>query len=485
MRAGLRDAARDASTHRRTDAPGEEGSAEVDAEDIEIHPQKESEMNGKRRRKVATVVGMTALLAALTVPTSLPAAAVDVPDQVLAWNQHAYNELIVFTPAPLNAPPAAAIHLAMVHGAIYDAVNAIDGGHEPYLGSPSAASTASEDAAAAAAGFQMLQYLLPSDRDDELLAYYEASLQAILDAGVSQTDVDDGVAVGEAAATAMVTARTGDGRYGPPNTDPAYFFTEGTGPGDWRNTVAPLSPAGNNFKWVGNVKPFLIPDASAFRTGGPLDLSSAAYTEEFRQVKRLGVATGSTRTADQTAMAQFWNDHAVAMWSRVFRQISENQDLTTVENARYFAMLYLTGSDALIACFEDKERHRFWRPTTAIRFAEIDGNPATIDDDGWTALLGVPPYPDHPSGHNCVSGSFVRTLRDFFGTDRMSFSAVRDTSPIGRIERSFTRFSQAINEIRLARVYGGLHFMTADAQAVTLGRKVANWRQAHYFQSVA
>jgi hypothetical protein len=410
-----------------------------------IHPQKEFEMNGTRTRKVATVVGVTVVLAALTVPTSLPASAVDVPDQVLAWNQHAYDELIV---TAAQAPPVAVMHLAMVHGAVYDAVNAIDGGYEPYLGAPDAESSDSEDAAATAAANKVLQSLLPSDRDDELAVYYEDSLEAILAAGVSQAAVDGGLAVGEEAADAMITERTGDGRFGD------QFFTEGTGAGDWRNLVAPLSPMGNNFKWVGEVEPFLIPDASAFGTAGPLDMSSAAYAEEFQQVKRLGAATGSTRNANQTAMAQFWNDHAVGMWSRIFRQVSVNQALSTAENARYFAMLYLTGSDALIACFRDKELHGFWRPTTAIRFAEIDGNPATIDDDGWTALLGVPPYPDHPSGHNCISGSFVRTLRDFFGTDQMSFSAVRATSPIGRIERSYTRFSQAINEIRLARVYG-------------------------------
>ena len=382
-------------------------------------------MNGTRRRKVGTIVGVTVLLAALAVPTSLPASAAEVPDQVLAWNQHAYNELILVTPPPLNAPPAAAIHLAIVHGAIYDAVNAIDGGYEPYLGAPSAGSTDSEDAAAATAGYRMLQYLLPSDRDDELLVFYEDSIEAILGAGVSQTSVDGGVAVGEAAAASMVTARTGDGRYGPPTTDPAFFFTEGTGAGDWRNLVAPLSPMGNNFKWVGNVKPFLITSAAAFATPGPLSLTSDAYTAEFNQVKSLGRATGSTRTPDQTQMALFWVDHPPAMWTRIFRQISMNEELTTTDNARYFAMLYLTAADAVIACFQDKERHSFWRPQTAIREAEIDGNPDTIDEDGWTSLVGNPPYSDHPSGHNCISSSIVETLRDFYGTNRMSFE--RDT----------------------------------------------------------
>jgi hypothetical protein len=449
--------------------------------DNPIHPQKEFEMNGKRTRKVATVVGMTALLAALTVPTSLPAAAVDVPDQVLAWNQHAYNELIVVTPPPLNAPPAAAIHLAIVHGAIYDAVNAIDGGHEPYLGSPSASSSYSEDAAAATAGYRMLQFLLPSDRDDELLGYHQASLAAILGAGVAQADVDGGVAVGEAAAASMVTARTNDGRYGPPVTDPAFFFTEGTGAGDWRNLVAPLSPMGNNFKWVGNVKPFLIEDATDFATAGPKGLESGAYAAEWEQVRSLGASTSTTRTADQSAIALFWADHTTAMWTRIARQVSERQGLTSTENARYFAMLYLTVSDALIACFEDKERHSFWRPQTAIQFAGIDGNSATTADSTWTSFIGNPPYSDHPSGANCAGSAFVGTLQDFFGTDRMSFSATRSSSPIGAITRSYTRFSQARREVKFARVYAGIHFMSADAQAVNLGRKVANYRQEHFF----
>jgi hypothetical protein len=422
-----------------------------------------------RRRGVTLVVGVLMVTTALVLPTSGTATAVDVPDQVLAWNQHAYNELIV---TAAQGPPVAVMHLAMVHGAIYDAVNAIDGRFEPYLGAPSADGTESKDAAAAAAAYQVLLSLLPADRDDELLGYYTTSLGLIPD-GAAETE---GVEIGNAAAAAMVAARTNDGRFGNP------FFTEGTGPGDWRNLVGPLNLAGNNFKWVGDVDPFLVPSASAFATPGPLPLGSAAYAAEFRQVKSLGSATSTTRTADQTAMAHFWVDHAVAMWNRIFRQVSVNQDLSDTDNARYFAMLYLTGSDAIIACFQDKERHSFWRPTTAIRLAGIDGNAATVADPNWTAAIGVPPYSDHPSGHNCISSSFVETLKDFYGTNLMSFSATRATSPIGPITRHFTRFSQAINEVRRARVYGGIHFMTADAQGATLGRNVENYAQAHYFQ---
>jgi hypothetical protein len=144
-------------------------------------------------------------------------------------------------------------------------------------------------------------------------------------------------------------------------------------------------------------------------------------------------------------------------------------------------MAYLTAGDAQIACFQDKERWHFWRPQTAIRLAEEDRNPDTVADPNWTPLLANPPYPDHPSGHNCVSSAIVETLRDFFGTNRMTFSATHST--LG-ITRTFTSFSQAIAEIRLARVYGGIHFMTADAKGAALGKQVARYREAHYFQSV-
>jgi hypothetical protein len=413
----------------------------------------------------------------LVAPTAGQAAAVDVPDQVLAWNQHAYDELIVLLPPPNNAPAVAGLHMAMVHGAIYDAVNAITGRYQPYLGSPPMADPSdSEDAAAAAAGYGVLLSLVPEGHAEELRADYDASISSILAAGVPQASIEGGEAVGQAAAAAMIEARKDDGRYGDPTWPVGYD------PGEWRPLADGL--AGSNFYWIGKVKPFLVPNAAMFATDGPLDLSSSAYATEFDQVKSLGAANSTTRTADQTAQALFWADHAIAMWDRIFRQLSQNQHLSTAENARFFGMLFLTGADAIIACQQDKARWLFWRPQTAIREAATDGNAATVADPTWTSLLANPPYPDHPSGHNCVSSSIVHTLRDFFGTDRVSFSATRAVSPIGPITRSYTRFSQALNEIRLARMYGGIHFMTADVAGASLGRKVAKWRQEHYFQRV-
>jgi hypothetical protein len=422
-------------------------------------------MRGHPVRKFCVLV-MATMSTAFIVPSPVPASADEVPDQVLAWNQHAYVELILTANQP---PPVAALHLAIVHGAIYDAVNAIDGDFEPYLADPPAEPWYSEDAAAAAAAHEVLVWLLPG-RESQLDGYLDASLASIPD-GPSK---EGGKAVGEAAGQAMISARTGDGRFGEPK------FAEGFDAGEWRPLAAGL--AGNNLKWIGDVKEFLVPDAEMFATSGPLPLTSDAYATEFDQVKSLGRATSATRTPDQTAMARFWADHASAMWNRIFRQLSMSESLSVAGNARFFAMLYLTGADAAIACFQDKERWHFWRPQTAIVNGDTDGNPATDGDTTWTPLLGNPPYPDHPSGHNCLSSSIVETLKHFFGTNHMSFSATH--ASLGTT-RTFDHFSQAIAEIRLARVYAGIHFMSADAQGAALGKQVAKFREEHFFRPVS
>jgi PAP2 superfamily len=425
-------------------------------------------MKAHRGTKLGLLFVTAVSLFAMSTPTKAAStSAVDIPDQVLAWNQHAIDELIGTQGA------GAMQYLAPVHGAMYDAVNAIEGGYEPYLVAPPTKPTYSKDAAAATAAYQVLLWLLPG-RATQLAQFYSDSLALIPDG----PDEQGGIAVGMAAAEAMKSVRADDGRPGTPSfTTPS--FTVGSAPGDWQPFVAGL--AGNNFKWIGDMDPWLVPDPSRYATDGPLRLGSEAYASEFDQVRSLGAVNSTTRTADQTSMALFWADNAFAMWTRIFRQLSGSQDLSVTEEARLFAMAYLTAADAQIACFQDKERWHFWRPQTAIRLADGDGNAATVADPNWTPLLANPPYPDHPSGHNCVSSSIVETLKDFFGTNRMSFSATHST--LG-ITRTFTTFSQAIAEIRIARVYGGIHFLSADAKGAALGKHVARYRQEHYFRPV-
>ena len=384
-------------------------------------------------------------------------------DTVSDWNLNATNALIVTAGQP---PPVAMLHLGMVHGAVYDAVNAIDGRYAPYLVAPRARSWYSKDAAAATAAYRVLASIVPAQQPT-LASLYDATLAGV-PAGRAK---DGGVAVGEAAAAAMIAARANDGRFGPPG------FPVGTAAGQRRPTLPSFVNDPN--AWVATVKPFLIEDPSEFRSGGPNTLTGRRYAREFEEVKSLGSATSSARTAEQTDIARFWAEHPPAMWSRIFRQLSAAGELGIDDNARFFAMLYLTSADAVISCWDDKAHWLFWRPITAIREAASDGNPETEPDASWLPLIATPPYPDHPSGHACLSSSVVATLRDFFGNDHAAFSA---TSAVSGTTRSFTRFSQAIEEIIDARVYSGLHFRTADVDGARIGAEVARWRAAHTFK---
>jgi hypothetical protein len=413
-------------------------------------------VTARRTRRTALLLAGAALLA---IAASTPARA----DTVTDWNQQATDSLIVTAG---QGPTVSVLHLAMVHGAVYDAVNAIDRRHEPYLGAPRARGWYSKDAAAATAAYRVLLSIVPTQQA-ALDARYQASLAALPEGKATA----GGIAVGERSAAQMLAARTGDGRFGP------FRFVVGSQPGQWR----PVLPAFVNDPnaWVARVRPFLIERPARFRSDGPNALDRKRYAREFAEVKSIGSLDSTTRTADQTDMARFWAEHALAMWSRVFRQLSSDHRLGSAENSRFFAMLYLTAADAAISCWDDKAHWDFWRPITAIREAETDSNPATDADPGWLPLLATPPYPEHPSGHGCVSSSIVESLRDFFGTDSAAFSA---TSVTSGTTRSFTRFSQAIEEIIDARVYSGIHFRSADVQGARLGRQVARYRERHYFE---
>jgi hypothetical protein len=374
------------------------------------------------------------------------------------------------------------LHFAMVQGAVYDAVNAIDRGHRPYLVQPDANPTDSKEAAAATAAFRVLAALFPGQLPT-LQSLYDAYIAGLPDNPPGSRAA--GIAIGEATAAAMLEARMNDGRFGPPpNLYPPA-------PGIWRPT--PPNFANDPAPWVGNVLPFIVPSAEMLRTDGPNALISAAYAEDFNEVKDLGSLTSTTRTADETDAAIFWNDHGMALWNRIFRTLAANQGLDIVENARLFAMENLAAADAAIGCWNDKYYWQFWRPITAIREADTDGNPHTVADPTWLPLfdpatpvchlpaLVTPPFPEHPSGHACATRAFVHTLQNFVRTDKIAFSAFSNKSCT---TRSFDRFSDALKEVIDARVWAGIHFRTADTQGAALGNKVAHYLEKHYFQPV-
>ena len=221
------------------------------------------------------------------------------------------------------------------------------------------------------------------------------------------------------------------------------------------------------------------PARRCIRSDPPNPLTSNAYAEDFNEVKQLGALASTTRTADQTEAAIFWQDHGPALWNRVFgrsRQVTGSTSPTTPACSR---CENLASADGAIGCWYSKYYWKFWRPITAIREAASDGNPATEADPAWTPLfdpatpqfgtpLVTPGFPEHPSGHGCISGAIVRTLQDFFGTDKIAFSAFSNRT---RTTRSYERLSQALKEIIDARVWGGIHFRTADVQGAALGNE--------------
>jgi hypothetical protein len=414
-----------------------------------------------------SLLGGFALLALLATPASARA------DTVTDWNQTAAAAL----QAPGTAVPPGAgqgavstAHLAMVHGAVYDAVNAIDGGHQPYVSSPAAEPWYSQDAAVVAAARRVLVdggLGIPAARMPAIEAAYQASLASIPDGPAKA----GGIATGESAATDMLAARAGDGRFGP------FRFAESSLPGGWR--LVPPATVTDPGAWLKDVTPFVLRDPDLFRGRAPHDLGSPAYAADFNEVKAVGSATSATRTLDQTAAAQYWGTtNATATMASIIRSVATTQGGTLADHARLLARAYTNAADALIVTWRDKARYLFWRPFTAIREAASDANDATEADPNWTSLIAAPPYPEHPSGLATFGSAVVDTMQHFYGRDEATFSG---TTP-GGVTRQFTTFSQLREDIVEARIWSGIHFRFADEEAAKIGRKVAHWGNRHAFR---
>jgi hypothetical protein len=414
-------------------------------------------------------------LVAAAVVVALASPAIARASAVTDWNLNAADALsnaaTATPPGAGQTPPVTVLHMAMVQGAVYDAVNAIAGGYQSYLtGLPAASSSASKDAAVATAAHDVLVGIIPA---------LPAAVKAWLDtryglalAGIpDSTDKTNGVAIGAAAATAMLNLRANDGRF------VAFSFTPSFAVGKWR----PELPAfvSDPFAWVARVRPFMLESNSQFRSDGPDALNSGSYAKEFAEVKALGALNNSTRTDEQTIFARFYTDHATALWNRTFRGIADQSGLGVTREARLFAMLNMAGADSLIGCWDSKWYWSNWRPITAIRLADTDGNHKTIADPNWLPLITTPPYPDVPSGYNCITSAVFHTAQDFFGTDKLAFIV---HSNVTNSNRSYGRFSDVWNDTVDARIMDGIHFRTADVLGVVLGKKVAHWLDKHYFQ---
>lgn len=439
------------------------------------------------RRATLTVAALVTLAAvgASAAPVTTSAT------EVTHWNAVAVSTIVNLPPRAGGAPPAAQIDMGMTQGAVYDAVNAITPKHHrPYLLKRRFGAKASQEAATATAAYMVLTHIvstvpsnIPFPTKDSVLrsldSEYADSLAAIPDSPFKS----QGIAAGTAAAEAMIAARMDDGRFGPSQWVP------NPSPGHWQPLSDPVTgqPILDPTPWVGLVKPFVMTSSSQFRTAGPNALSSAAWATDFNEVKVLGAANSSVRTAEQTYIARWWQSTSVLSWNAVARDLVARNQLDLGDSARLFAMENLAAADAAINCWNDKYHWDFWRPWNAIPRAAEDGNAATDPDPTWTALITAP-YPDHPSGHLCLDGAHTRVLQMFFGDvieggfQITSFSTL--LLPDDPRARTFSSFSGALAEITEARIWAGLHYRTADLQAQQLGRNVAEYTAENFFQKV-
>lgn len=382
-------------------------------------------------------------------------------DAVLDWNEIA---LATTAAAPFD-PPRESRSLAMVHAAVFDAVGAIAGGFHSYACELTVAPSASPEAAAIAAAHQVLLRLYPDQRAALDTAY--ARSLSVLPPGRATAD---GVSAGGAVAARLLALRADDGAAGAERGDPGG---DPPGrPGIWSPTPPSFAPALDP-GW-GKMRPFVLRDGSQFRPEPPPSFDDPRYGRDFAEVKAIGAATSPIRTQAQTDLARFWIATAPQNWNPLARQLSRARHLTLSENARAFALLNLACADAFIAAWDAKFAFGQWRPVSAIRRADEDGNPETAPDPSWTPLLITPPFPDYIAGHTAYAGAAAAVLEHLFG--RRPGGALTMTSPSAPgVVETYTTFEEIAERVVDARVWGGVHWRTSSERGKEVGRRVGQY----------
>ena len=365
-------------------------------------------------------------------------------------------------------PPEGHVIFAYVGIAVYDSVMAVEGGYRPFAIDVDAPAGSSAEAAVAAAAHRILVHYLPAQASGIVDPAYAASLATIPD-GQAKTD---GVATGEQVAASLIAERADDGfrapgTYTPPN--PPI-------PGVWIPT-APTPPIAIS---LGLMRPFSLASADQFRPSGPPALDSKKWAAEYNEVKEIGSSTSTTRTAEQTLAARFWGEPPVQQARGSFRKFVLDHDLDVVDASRFMAMISVTYADSLIACFDAKYHYAFWRPITAIRAGDTDGNEETVGDPTWTTLLpGTPNHPEYPSAHSCITPGGGMVIARFLGTGNIDFTVPSVTS-LG--DRHFDQVKDLQYEVGNARIWGGIHYRSAIEDGATIGKKTVDQVLAHHFQ---
>ena len=388
---------------------------------------------------LAAMLALVALLALGPAGTSAAPAVASSDNAVVHWSGVAASAIAVG-----RAPASSAVLGGMVHGAMYDAVAAVEGGLEPFATGVTAPPGASADAAVAQAARDVLVARVPLQAAAVQTAY-DTFMASIPDGPAK----DRGKAVGTAAASGMLAMRTGD-RF----DDVVAYVQPPTGPGVFE-PIAPTPPVDPKLAFV---RPFTHDSPSDYRPGPPLKLTSERYAEDLAEVQAYGRFASTVRTTEQTETVLFHTEQTFVQFNRTLRNLANARGLDLRESARLLGYVNVATADTMLACWEAKYHYYFWRPNHAIQRADTDGNPATSPEAGWLPRI-VGNHPEYPSGHSCFTGSVTESLRQYFGTKRVRLVVSSTVAGAGPA-RTYENLDELVKDVENARVWGGLHFRT-------------------------
>jgi PAP2 superfamily protein len=393
-------------------------------------------------------------------------------DMYLLWNNAA---TVAVTRAgtgpngPLPPMPESRIY-AMVNVAMHDVLNNIEPRYKTYALQNAIDRNADVDAAIAQAAHDVISALLPPEA-----GYADSLLQASLYSIANSNAKTDGINLGKAAGAAMLAKRANDGA-----ATAQFAYVAGTGPGQYVATPPFDAPPFNGFVAVpgwGNIIPFGLTAGSQFRVPPPYAINSADYTSDYNASKNLGAAVNSTRTADQTQIGLFWLENSPLGWNRIAVKLILERNIDALSAARLLSVMHMALADANIGSLDSKFYYKYWRPITAVRMGDTDGNPNTTGLASWDVLAPpTPPVPDYPSNHATNGGAAAEVLKQFFG-DNTSFSQTSTSLP--GVTRSFKSFTQAATENSLSRIYAGYHFPNAVTNGQEMGTSIGKWDYYH------
>ena len=418
------------------------------------------------RRLTTGIVAMLALVAILALgpagtsaaPTAIAVAPTE--NAVVYWSGVASAAIVVG-----RAPAASAVLGGMVHGAMYDAVAAIDGNLKPFATGVTAPPDASADAAVAQAARDVLVVRVPGQAA-AVQAAYDAYMAGIPNGPAKE----GGKAVGAAAAAGMLAMRTGDHF-----DDLVPFVQPPPGPG----VFEPIAPTPPVTPGLGLVRPFTFESPSDYRPGPPISLTSERYAEDVAELQKYGRFDSPFRSTFQTQTALFHSEQTYQQFNRTLRELAVDRGLSLRESARLLGYVNVATADTMIACWEAKYYYNFWRPNHAIQRADTDGNPATTKDSTWLPFI-VGNHPEYPSGHSCFTGSVTESLRQYFGTKHVKL-VITSLAPGAGPTRTYEKLSDLVADVQNARVWGGLHYRSTVEETSKWFPQIARNVGKHYF----